>query len=1233
MASIENKVVSLEFDNGQFLSAVEDTIKGLEDLKKALELKDIQVDTANIEKNLKVDVPPPNTDGFAQGLNKVAGVATGLKNILLSLGISQAKSMGQASKATSVLGSNISSVSQRVVALSTITATAVKGMITGIIDAAKNLSSSIFDPIFGGGLGRVQNFEKANFLLEGLEFSGTQIEKIMEKASAAVDGTAYGLDQAASYAAKFAVGRLSIGKMEGALKAVAGTAAITSTSFEEIGEIFSQIATEGDVSTMRLQQLETRGLAVFPILAKEMGVTEAALRQMVTNGEVDFETFADAMDNAFGEHAQAANKTFPGALANVKSALSRVGQAFLEPGYEAAIPFFNDVREKINEAKEALMPLAGVFGEFSTKTLGRLSKFVQQIDFSSLTDGLKEGSENLERFRRIFDGIAAFGHILFTVIRGVASAIGRLFGVVMPANGGFLEFLATIGDMVVKFDEAISKGNEATGLLGLLITVLQAPIVLLEKLGAGFRSLVSDMGGAQAVGQAIVDFFAGLPKAINGSVNAVSLNSISGLLGAVFIGGIYGTFKALSIRIRPLLGGLLQTMNTALYQVTLTLKEMQLQIRAKAIMDIAKAVAVLAASLFLVAMIPPAQMASGLAGIAGLAAILFGLTQALVKFNGMKSAITLFIMGPAIQSIANSVLILAAATALLGYSLERLSRLSWEEIAKGIVSLTAVMALMTATSVVMSKAGGSFLRAAISLGIFAISVRILAGAIQKLGNMKISTIATGLGAITAAIIAIGAAMRTFPKNIMKQALALVAVSLAVGSIADAIESMGGLSVKVMAKGIVGLAAAIVALGLAAQFMSGNIFGAIALGVLATSLSVLAGVILMMGQADIKTVAIGLGVLAATLLIFAGLSAVLSPMIPVMLGLSATLLVLGAGMALLGLGVSALATGLTALIAILMDTNNSFGALVAAIIKHTPAAVAAAGNMIFKILDYMSKNMGRFVTKGAEVIVKFLNGLRKEIPAVSRAGANLIIAIIVAIGRESQRVATAAGETLLKFLEGMLSWMRQNQKRFNSVGRGIAASLLEGVTLGLLSSENFNKVKAAIDKVANLIPDWLKKLWGIKSPSKVTANLASFLGLGIVQGIRGSERPVEKSAKSLARTAVRVLSDAMGNVEELDVNPTIAPVLDLTDFRNEAAKISGLLTPKQTGLTSMLQAREIASAQANRSNDTEQDKQPTPTEIKFEQNNYSPEALSDIEIYRNTKSQLELAKRELVNNAV
>jgi hypothetical protein len=95
------------------------------------------------------------------------------------------------------------------------------------------------------------------------------------------------------------------------------------------------------------------------------------------------------------------------------------------------------------------------------------------------------------------------------------------------------------------------------------------------------------------------------------------------------------------------------------------------------------------------------------------------------------------------------------------------------------------------------------------------------------------------------------------------------------------------------------------------------------------------------------------------------------------------------------------------------------------------------------------------------------------------------------------------------------------------------------------------------------------------------------------------------------------------------NPVIAPVLDLSSVRSEAGKINGILGANTiTAGVSYDQASVVSALSSQIAAIASTPTASTPTEIRFEQNNYSPEALSINDIYRQTRSQIELAKQEL-----
>ena len=65
---------------------------------------------------------------------------------------------------------------------------------------------------------------------------------------------------------------------------------------------------------------------------------------MVSKGQISFDTFAKAMDDAFGEHAKKGNETFEDALATMKDAMSRIGAKVWDPLLTNQREVFNKMR-------------------------------------------------------------------------------------------------------------------------------------------------------------------------------------------------------------------------------------------------------------------------------------------------------------------------------------------------------------------------------------------------------------------------------------------------------------------------------------------------------------------------------------------------------------------------------------------------------------------------------------------------------------------------------------------------------------------------------------------------------------------------------------------------------------------------------------------------------------------------------------------------------------------------
>ena len=183
-----------------------------------------------------------------------------------------------------------------------------------------------------GGFTRALNIENAQAKLKGLGHDSASVTEIMNDALASVKGTAFGLGDAATVAASLSASGIKEGdQLTKVLKTVADTAQISGRSLTDIGMIFGSVAARGKLQGDDMLQLMSSGIPVLQMLGKHLNKTSAEVSDMVSDGKIDFQTFADAMQEGLGGAALSAGTTFTGALANVKAALSRLGETAATP--------------------------------------------------------------------------------------------------------------------------------------------------------------------------------------------------------------------------------------------------------------------------------------------------------------------------------------------------------------------------------------------------------------------------------------------------------------------------------------------------------------------------------------------------------------------------------------------------------------------------------------------------------------------------------------------------------------------------------------------------------------------------------------------------------------------------------------------------------------------------------------------------------------------------------------
>lgn len=461
---VDEKVVEMRFDNSNFEKNVKESMSTLEKLKQSLNL-----DTA-VEK-------VKTAQSLLSKINIFSGLDDGIVN-------------------TKIKFDGLRVFAEQM----------VRNLANTFYAFGSKMASSIISPITEGGMRRALNIEQAKFQLEGLHVAWKDIE---EDISYAVDGTAYGLDVAAKAASQLTASGVQMGdQMKAALRGISGVAAMTNAAYEEISPIFTTVAGQGKLMTMQLRQLENRGINAAATMAEYfnnvnsgiveasdevkvyinqltggLATTEADIRDFVTKGKINFNVFSEAMNSAFGEHAKDANKTFTGALSNMKAALARIGANIAEQYMNNAREVFNSLRLYFNAINKGLEPLTKGANSF-IGTMMRITKtgivrFVN--DLTAITEKFSE----LGGFNNIVESLYNIFKALYMILAPVGDAFKDVFTPIESADRA--GFLVRITETLKKFTESLIISDETANAIRYtfkgLFSIFKMAFTVLSSIG------------------------------------------------------------------------------------------------------------------------------------------------------------------------------------------------------------------------------------------------------------------------------------------------------------------------------------------------------------------------------------------------------------------------------------------------------------------------------------------------------------------------------------------------------------------------------------------------------------------------------------------------------------------------------------------------------------------------------------------------------------------------------
>ncbi|UTN91590.1 tape measure protein [Arthrobacter phage Trustiboi] len=1096
MSSIDERVVQMKFDNGQFAKGVADTRGALDKLKQGLNLDSA---TKSLE-GLDAAGKRFSLEGIARGVSdlgqkfsalSIIGITalTNITNKALNAGMAFANSFTM-----QPIMDGFNEYEQKMGSIQTILAnTARHG--TGLDEVKASLEElnaysdkTIYN--FGDMTRNIGMFTNAGIKLEDATamIKGFSNEAAMSGTNAQqAAGAAYQLSQAMSKGKvtledwrsltnasmgnkNMQLGLIDIANAMGTLQKAGVSAESVQKDFNgtlEKGWLSADVMTtylkiqagEMDAAAMKqagLTDAQIDNFLKMQVIAEESATKVRTWTQLVgTLKESIGSSWATTFELLLGDFNEATelftnvNNTLGGMIGKagevrnnlIKGWVEAGGRAELISGISAAFNALVTVMKVAGDAWKSVFPPITV--DTLTTLTGKLTAFLK---------GLQPSATTLEKLSRIFKGLFSIMDIGWTTVMLLWGVFQRLFSGLGPASAGLLELIARFGDFITKLAETYKNSDKVHAFFVGLTPILKAP-------GQAINWLVEQL----------VKLWDKL-KMFKPSFDTTG-----------FTTG-FNNLQAAIAKMKPT--------GDAVHKVWNGVVEMF-----KKVMDIGKQLGRELGEFF--SKLAP-EISNGFAninwnvimGMLG-TGLLASIALMIKKFTGggliqqIKDAFfgdgdddddgpgfldkiketlggvtdTLSNMQTTLK--AGTLVAIAAALALMAYALSEIAKIEPGRIVGALGAMTAMMGQLIGAMILFDRINpvtsiGTLIGLGTSMILLAIAINILTDAVADLGKMDIKELIKGVGAVISLLLGMAVAARIMSTQtgvLVRTGISLLLLATAIKILASAVGDFGGMDWQKMMQGLIGVGAVLGGLILFTQLAKANkgaMGSAAGLILLGIAIKILASAVADFAAMDWQKMMQGLVAMGMVLGGLAAFSRLVNPAQMITMGVS--LVIIAAAMKIFAIALKALGDldwqkmmqGLIAM-GIIMGGIALFSNLV------NPAGmiIMAASMVVIAIaLDQLADVLKKLGGMTWEEIVRGLVALAGSL--LIMAGAMYLMSAALP-GAAALLVMAAALRIFLPVLQAMgnMSW----EQIWTGIG-ALALSLLTlgvaGAVLGLLS---------------------------------------------------------------------------------------------------------------------------------------------------------------------------------------
>ena len=244
--------------------------------------------------------------------------------------------------------------------------------------------------------------------------------------------------------------------------------------------------------------------------------------------------------------------------------------------------------------------------------------------------------------------------------------------------------------------------------------------------------------------------------------------------------------------------------------------------------------------------------------------------------------------------------------------------------------------------------------------------------------------------------------------------------------------------------------------------------------------------------------------------------------------------------------------------------------------------------VSQVASAFSKGTSKITSAGTKLAKALSSGIKSNSGAVTSAATSMVSSMQKSITGKASTFNASGSKLALQFIKGISSKKSGAVSAARALATSAASASKTGygtmyangayLGAGLISGVN-SKVSAAYSAgyaLGRAAVRGEKDGQHSNSPSKDTIKAGKWLGEGLVIGTQSMTRKVSKAGRSMGEMATQSISSAISsaaNLVDMGINstPTIRPVVDLSDVKDQAATIGSLFSNPMVSPTSNIRA--------------------------------------------------------------